>query len=135
MRHKRSVQSRGVCKHSSSDVAFSDQRTYNERMRRQHANIQLHCSSRGNELPMDSADQCHDCIWSGYADGNGFVCLELRCKRFIECEITKLFWIERSAHLDGLQLTGNAGRHQRCSEQRMQWLSIDLHHCSCSGSI
>ena len=103
-------------------------------MCKQHADIYLRCCSGSSQLPVDSTNECYDCIGSGHADGYGIVCLELWSKWHLECSFTELFWIEYNTHTDGVQHTGYTGRYQRHSNERMSGCSVDLQHSRCTGS-
>jgi hypothetical protein len=71
-------------------------------MCRNDADVQLRSGSGSYELSVDGANQCHDCIGSGYTDCNGIICFQLWYKRDVECSFTELFWVEYYTFIDGL---------------------------------
>ena len=77
-----------------ADFTVSDYRSNGERVCRQHADLLLLCSGRGDELSVDGSDECNDCFGTRNADGEHRICIELWCQWIHSRAFTELFWIE-----------------------------------------
>ena len=132
MWHEHRVYTLGGGLHGSSCSSGFHQWSEHGRMCKQHADVYLRRCNGGSQLPVDSTNECYDCIGSGHADGYGIGCLELWSKWQLECSFTELFWLEYNTHTDGVQYTGNTGRHYWHRNECMFWCCVNLQHSRCT---